>query len=415
MEAYQLPDGWKWTSIGTHYAFKNGLNKAKRFFGQGTPIINYMDVYGNQRLSAADVQGKVTVTNDEVEAYSALQGDAFFTRTSETVSEIGYSAVLLEPINRAVFSGFVLRGRPKTKELLPEYAGYALRARDVRKQIESRATYTTRALTNGRSLSECLFPLPREPEQKAIAQALSDIDDLISSLDALIEKKRDIKQGAIQQLLTGKRRLPGFSGEWPLSKIGGIFDILRNGSHARAAFQDDGEVYCAHYGAIHGTSRSHVTPGTFPRLKESFASGLPFAQDGDLLLADASEDLDGIGKSVELMNCGAHKIVAGLHTILLRPKPKAVAPGYAGYLQFKPEFKSGLIRIANGISVYGISKNSLREIEVKLPSYDEQAQIAQFLITLQSEIAHQAYKRAKLYALRHGMMQQLLTGRVRLK
>jgi type I restriction enzyme S subunit len=57
VEGEELPEGWKWTSIGTHYAFKNGLNKAKRFFGQGTPIINYMDVYGNQRLSAVDVGG----------------------------------------------------------------------------------------------------------------------------------------------------------------------------------------------------------------------------------------------------------------------------------------------------------------------------------------------------------------------
>ena len=137
--ANELPEGWEWTSIGTHYAFKNGLNKAKRFFGQGTPIINYMDVFRHQRLSAAHVEGKVTVTNDEADAYSALKGDAFFTRTSETVSEVGYSAVLLEPIQRAVFSGFVLRGRPKTKDLVPKFAAYALRARGVRKQIESRA------------------------------------------------------------------------------------------------------------------------------------------------------------------------------------------------------------------------------------------------------------------------------------
>src|SRR5258705_6722549 len=115
LEFEGLPKGWKLSNIGEHYRFKNGLNKAKRFFGMGTPIINYMDVFRNQRLRAKHVHGKVTVSRDEIDAYSVRTGDAFFTRTSETVAEVGYASVLLEQIKDAVFSGFVLRGRPKGK------------------------------------------------------------------------------------------------------------------------------------------------------------------------------------------------------------------------------------------------------------------------------------------------------------
>jgi type I restriction enzyme S subunit len=100
---------------------------------------------------------------------------------------------------------------------------------------------------------------------------------------------------------------------------------------------------------------------------------------------------------------------------LLRPKPGALAPGFAGHLQFTPEFKNGLIRIANGISVYGISKNALREVEIRVPNYDEQEQIAKMLLDLQAEILPLEDKRSKLNDMRQGMMQQLLTGRIRLK
>lgn len=378
----ELPDGWKWTSIGIHYAFKNGLNKAKRFFGQGTPIINYMDVFRYQRLSAAHVQGKVTVTNDEADAYSALKGDAFFTRTSETVTEIGYSAVLLEPIQRAVFSGFVLRGRPKNKDLLLNFAAYALRARGVRKQIESRATYTTRALTNGGSLSECVFPLPKEPEQKAIAQALSDIDDLIASLDALIAKKRDIKQGAMQQLLTGKRRLPGFSGEW-----------------ATVPFRQTLRVR-------HGKSQKQVEveSGIYPILAtggEIGRSNTPLYDKPSALIGrkgtiDRPQYIDTPFWSVDTL----------FYTEILR----GYNPKYIYYAFQRIDWRG--YNEASGVP--SLNAKTIEDIEVALPEEPEQTAIVAVLDVMEDEIAAAEEKRGKLAMLRQGMMQQLLTGRIRL-
>ena len=208
-----IPEDWDIRKIGDFLDFKNGLNKSKEFFGHGTPILNYVDVFKNCGLAKVDIKGKVEVSRDETRNFSAKVGDVFFTRTSEVVEEIGLTAVLLEEIDDAVFSGFLLRGRPQTSdiELGLGYRKFCFRQELVRHQIISTSSYTTRALTNGKLLSKILVPLPpTKKEQEAIAGALSDADELIASLEQLIEKKRMIKQGAMQELLTGKKRLPGF-------------------------------------------------------------------------------------------------------------------------------------------------------------------------------------------------------------
>lgn len=108
-----IPSDWEVISLGEVFDCKNGLNKEKQYFGQGTPIVNYMDVYKKNGLFSTDLAGKVTLSSQEIKNYEVKKGDVFFTRTSETVDEIGISAVMLEEIKDAVFSGFVLRARPQ--------------------------------------------------------------------------------------------------------------------------------------------------------------------------------------------------------------------------------------------------------------------------------------------------------------
>jgi type I restriction enzyme S subunit len=198
---------WISLRLGELLSFKNGLNKAKEFFGEGTPIVNYMDVFGSSKLRAAHIAGRVTLTAAEIKNFDVRKGDVFFTRTSETSQEIGIASVMLdEPID-TVFSGFVLRGRPSDRRLHCEFSAYCFQSEAVRKQIIAKASYTTRALTNGRFLSDVMLNLPSIPEQTAIAIVLSDMDAELSALDARLTKTRAIKQGMMQELLTGRTRL----------------------------------------------------------------------------------------------------------------------------------------------------------------------------------------------------------------
>ncbi len=193
--------------LGDLFIFKNGLNKAKRFFGYGTPIVNYMDVYRSPTILCSALEGRVSLSNEEISRFDVKKGDVLFTRTSETIEDIGMASVVLDNPVATVFSGFLLRGRPKQDLHSSEFMAYCLRSDVVRKQITTKASYTTRALTNGRILSAVVFPLPSRDEQSAIAAVLVDLDDEIAALKCKLAKVLRIKRGMMQELLTGRNRL----------------------------------------------------------------------------------------------------------------------------------------------------------------------------------------------------------------
>lgn len=188
--------------IGDLFEFKNGLNKEKKYFGQGNPIVNYTDVYHNNKLTSSILKGRVTLEDKEIERYRVFRGDVFFTRTSETPEEIGYAAVLIDNIEDCTFSGFLLRARPITNLLLPEYCGYCFSAYKVRKEIIKLSTYTTRALTNGKSLSKIRIPVPPLSEQQRIVSILDTFEASISNLEAQLEQRQKQYEYYRNQLLT---------------------------------------------------------------------------------------------------------------------------------------------------------------------------------------------------------------------
>ena len=99
--------------VGELLEFKNGLNKGKEYFGSGSSIVNFKDVFNNRSINTNNLTGKVNVNSKELKNYSVEKGDVF-TRTSEVIGEIGYPSVILNDPENTVFSGFVLRGRPKS-------------------------------------------------------------------------------------------------------------------------------------------------------------------------------------------------------------------------------------------------------------------------------------------------------------
>jgi type I restriction enzyme S subunit len=277
-------------------------------------------------------------------------------------------------------------------------------------------------------------PFPREAEQAAIANVLSDTDALIEGLEQLIAKKQGIKTAAMQQLLTGLTRLPQFAlrpdgtpkgyksselgqipEDWDALTYGDIFTFLSTATNSRADLSNSGDFGYIHYGDIHTKWNNKLDLCVFdlPRVSRHLVSS-SFVENGDVIMADASEDYDGIGKSVEICNVGDDKIVSGLHTFLLRDKNQLLVDGYRGFLHSIPAVKKAFDRLATGMKVYGISKNNLIVVPVPLPPKQEQTAIATILSDMDSELAALEQKLAKARDLKQGMMQQLLTGRIRL-
>lgn len=197
---------WSERSLSELLEFKNGLNKASQHFGHGTPIVNFMDVMRGPVITADRVGGLVSLTRDEIGRFSARRGDMFFTRTSESVDEIGTAAVLVDDVRDAAFSGFILRGR-RIAPVNTTFLAYQFQLPSIRRQVVATASYTTRALTNGRSLGRVSVRVPTENEQAALVAVLADVDAEITALERRLESARAVKIGMMQELLTGRTRL----------------------------------------------------------------------------------------------------------------------------------------------------------------------------------------------------------------
>jgi len=398
-EVGDIPEEWDVVLLGDHFQFKNGLNKAKEFFGFGAPIVNYMDVFQHQGLRLDNIIGRVDVNARELRAYEVCQGDVFFTRTSETVEEVGVASVMLEKPKDTVFSGFLLRARPTDQTLDNQFKGYCFGAGYFRQQVIARASYTTRALINGKSLSDAMLARPSLPEQTAIATALSDTDSLSSSLDRLITKKRDLKQAALQELLTGKTRLPGYVGEWAVLPFGDLAQRCKDRVDPRRDGGGREVIELEHLASGSGrllgsekTSKGSSQKSIFQRNDVLFGKLRAYLR--KFWLADRSG-------------------LCSTEIWVLRANPKVAIGKYVRYLVEMDTFID-VTSMAYGTHMPRSDWDAVARFEVPTPPMDEQLAIAQVLVDMDTEIAVMEQRLIKVKDIREAMMQDLLTGKTRL-
>ena len=401
---------WNTALIGDFLDFKNGLNKGKEFFEYGTPIVNYTDVYKKRGLKKADIRGKVCLIPDEIRRFDVRKNDVFFTRTSETPDEVGMSSVLLEDIENGVFSGFVLRGRPKNDMFVPEYWKYCCSTKAVRHAIITGCTYTTRALTNGKQLSAIELPVPPKPEQKAIAEALSDIDSLIANLEKLIAKKKAIKQGAKQELLTGKRRLPGFDGEWKTETWGDVLSGFSSGAtpyrgipayyKGNIKWVSSGEL---NYNVIHDTLE-HISSEAADK------TSLTMHPEGTFLMAITGLEAAGTRGSCALL--GAPATTNQSCMAIYSTSKMTTSFLFHYYTLFGDELA---LKYCQGTKQQSYTAAIVKILPITYPvDIDEQNAITAVLNDMNSEISALEEKLTKALFIKSGMMSELLTGTIRL-
>lgn len=199
----EFTNDWEQRKVGDYYEFKNGLNKGKEFFGAGTPIVNFTDVFNNRGLIPKQLKGKVRLEPSEIKNYEVKKGDIFFTRTSETIEEIGYPSVMLESCKNTVFSGFVLRGRCFLKDdpLDNLFKKYVFFTDTFRNEMLKKSSMTTRALTSGTAIKnmEFLYPSSKD-EQHKIGEYFSKLDNLISLHQRKLEHLQKQKKALLQQM-----------------------------------------------------------------------------------------------------------------------------------------------------------------------------------------------------------------------
>jgi type I restriction enzyme S subunit len=269
--------------------------------------------------------------------------------------------------------------------------------------IATEATHGTKRIPS-QDLFSMKIALPLPLEQRAIAGALSDVDELIGALDQLIAKKRDLKQAAMQQLLTGQTRLPGFSGEWEVKRFGDVATI-RDGTHQTPKYMDSGIPFY---------SVEHVTSGDFTNTKfiseeeHRFLTKSFKIEKGDILMTR----IGSIG-DCKLIDWDVN---ASFYVSLALLK---IPPGYsAAYIAhysntaaFKKEIELHSLQSAIPKK---INLGPISEVKIEMPPLPEQTAIAEVLSDMDAELAALEQRGDKTRALKQGMMQELLTGRIRL-
>ena len=410
-EVSVIPEDWEAMPLGKIGEPIIGLTYAPSQVAEsGTLVLRSSNVQGG-RLAFED---NVYVQMDVPERVIVREGDILVCVRNGSRDLIGKSALITRDAAGSAFGAFMGVVRSEA----PVFVNALFGSQIVGRQVATTLGATINQITNA-NLRNLLLPWPpTDRERNAIAGALGDADAVIGALEVLIAKKRDIKQGAMLELLTGQRRLPGFQGDWVRKPMRTIFDFGRTIPLSRAQLSHDGAVTYVHYGDIHTRLHTHLdfeTTAT-PRADKALCSAATPLQVGDWVFTDASEDYDGVAKAVEITNLPKGKdAVAGLHTMLLRERGPTFAPGFKGYLSYAPSFRVQVVRAATGMKVFGISKTQMKEIELHFPPIvDEQRAIATVLSDMDNEIAALDDKLAKARAVKQGMIQVLLTGEVRL-
>ncbi len=217
-------------------------------------------------------------------------------------------------------------------------------------------------------------------------------------------------------------RFKNFEDAWEEKSYGDVFSFYTTNSYSR----DDlnyisGEVKNIHYGDIHTKFKTlfNIRKENVPFInKEILLSKISidnYCQVGDLVIADASEDYDDIGKSIEIINLDNQKVLAGLHTFLARPQPNKTFLGFSGYLMQSRRVRLQIMKIAQGTKVFGLSTTRLSKVKLSIPQLNEQQKIAEFLCGVDEWIENLKEQKENLELYKKVLLQKVLSQEVRFK
>lgn len=406
-----IPEDWEIRKLGSIFKFiPNNTISRDNLVNQGTVMnVHYGDIlikYG----SILDIKNnEIPFINDSVISNSkfnefAKDGDILIADTAE--DEMVCKATELYNIeNRKLVSGLhTMWIRPIT-EFKPKYLGYFFNSTFYHNQILPLIQGTKVCSVSKGAIKDTCISIPLENEQNKIASALTSIDNLLLSLDKLIEKKRLIKQGVMQELLTGKKRLPGFTGEWRASNLGELC-IIKDGTHQTPRYVENGIAFF---------SVENVTNNNFKRVKYITSEDYNILtknyriEKGDVLMTRIGSI--GICKYIDWdVNASFYVSLA-----LLKFKEPSLAKFFSFYSmteRFIKDIESNSLQFA---SPKKINLSNISSVRIEFPtSKDEMEAITIILSSIEKELESLEGKKAKYEQIKQGMMQQLLTGKIRL-
>lgn len=412
-EVGEIPDDWSLISYDDAFSFHSTASFPREDLGENGEVfyVHYGDIHTKWRSFLDFSKNNLpTIDSKQAKGYPNLEeGDSIIVDASEDYEGVGSSVEVKNIGNKKAISGlhtFLLKDKKET--FVNGFKGYIHSNKIVKKQFDKLATGLKVYGVSRGNLKKVLIPLPpTKEEQTAIAKVLGDTDELISSLENLIEKKKLIKQGAMQQLLTGKKRLPGFSGKWERISVGAVTKFHKQGYYTKEQYKEGGKYFL-----LRGTDmlNPRIDLSTTPKVNanEFDYKSYKVEKNDVLIVRSGAIGRYGIVKDIP-------DSIFGSYLILFRFDQQKLDNNFFGYFYQSESSIGQLMTITQGSSNININAENIKSLTIPIPpTIDEQKAISQIFMDLDLEITKLEQKLTKYKNIKQGMMQVLLTGKIRL-
>ncbi|WP_310450849.1 restriction endonuclease subunit S [Sulfuritalea sp.] len=402
-----IPEDWDVGPLSRVAEIRGGIAKNSNVEASDPISVHYLRVANVQDgfLDLSEMS-KIQLSRHDLKRYTVLPGDVLMNEGGD-LDKLGRGAIWHGEFNPCVHQNhvFVVRCKPA---LLPDYLNAWTATSSARRFFLLAGKQTTNlASISKSSLAELPVAVPPIPEQRAIAAVLSDVDALLDGLERLIAKKRGLKQAAMQQLLTGQTRLPGFSDKWELKRLGDVADALKGSGLSKGRLTLSGARPCLLYGELF-TTYTRVIRTVVSRTDS--CDGCTSVS-GDVLLpgSTTTSGMD-LATASALLKDG---VALGGDINVIRRRGNDYDPEFlANYLT--SVMRKQIAELTQGITIHHLYGRNLKALTLKLPSLPEQTAIAAVLSDMDAELSALVARRDKTRDLKQAMMQELLTGRIRL-
>ncbi|MEO0702493.1 MAG: restriction endonuclease subunit S [Pseudomonadota bacterium] len=424
-EVGAIPESWEVKILNElgNFSKGSGVKKAEANSGD-LPCVRYGELYTHHNDVVRSFRSHISAEVAE-SSRAITRGDVLFACSGETKEEIGKCAVYLGE-GRAYAGGDIVILSLKLGE--PAFWGYLLNAPKVSEQKARTGQGDAVVHTNAGALGKIIVPYPPETEQKAIAEALTDVDGLIAGLEAMIAKKRDLRTATMQQLLTGKTRLPGFGegvgmkqtaigeypADWKISRIADLFSDISMGPFGSditvSNFVSEGVPVLSgdniRTHKLEDGFKNYVTPEKAKSLKRAVAKR------GDIVVTHRGT----IGQIAFVPGDSEFEHYVISQSQFRATFADAVDPMWTA-LYFLSERGSAQLlegKGHTGVPAIAQATTTFRKLLLPLPAREEQTAITEVFADLDLAVKAAAEQLSKAKAFKQGMMQELLTGRTRL-
>ncbi|WP_016988278.1 restriction endonuclease subunit S [Flavobacterium sp. ACAM 123] len=398
-----LPNEWKVLQLDEIGEFKNGINKGKEDFGHGFPMVNLNDVFGVSTIYNTNL-GLVNSTINERESYSLIKGDVLFIRSSVKPSGVGLTATISCDMRDTVYSGFIIRFRDNGVLDLG-YKRHCFYEKGFRDRLLAKSTVSANTNINQNALNTLLLAVPPLQEQQKIAEILSTVDAKIDIIDQQITQTQELKKGLMQRLLTKGIGHTEFK-DSPLGKIPKSWEVVKqsevatffNGRAYKLTEWEKEGIPVIRLQNLTGTGKTYY----YSNLK------LPdhqYCHNGDLLYMWSA--------TFGPVKWFGDKAIYHYHIWKIEHDLNRLDSGFHYYLL--DDVTARMKNESHGSTMLHVTKGGMEKLLIKLPSLKEQQKIADILSSVDEKLEVLLEKKVHYQVLKQGLMQQLLTGKIRVK